>query len=59
MQYWPNQDSLVRQDYLLDKTRILWPICAISSFCLFAAKRRHAKRRKDEKNAMQKDEKMK
>ena len=47
--------------------RILWwPVCAISAFRLFAAKRRHAKIRKDEKtscektkNAMQKDEKMK
>ena len=33
--------------------------CAISSFRQFAVKRRHAKRRKDEKNAMQKDEKTK
>ena len=41
--------------YSWHASKVWWPVCAISSFPLFAAKRRHAKRRKDEKNTMRKD----
>ena len=58
-------------NYILSREHVIhilwWPVCAVSSFRLFAAKRRHTKRRKDEKkkkcqktkrrnNAMRKDE---
>ena len=38
-----------------EKFELLWcPVCAISLFCIFAAIRRHAKRRKNEKTLCEK-----
>ena len=42
-----------------NNTYIWWPVCAISSFRPLAAKRRHAKRRKEEKTPFEKTKRRK